>query len=239
MSIEGIFIAAEASAPMQSLEEATLMKGRGIDGDRYCSSTGTYSCLRASRLRQGQQEPGRQITLISADSVKSTLQAQDMACPNIGNLRRNVVLRGISGDELLRAIGHVIQLGDSCRVLVHRNCVPCIYNERRNNIPGLMDAIWDVAGVSCEVLVGGKIQTGDNIQVLWDEKREIDGGLKSSGFYVRPKERTAQMVKESLAAKREAKQALLQIDPVGVRRAESSYNSVGIKFWPADNKEAS
>ncbi|KAL3939905.1 MAG: hypothetical protein SGBAC_005458 [Bacillariaceae sp.] len=235
MSIEGIYIATEASAQMQSLENATLVEGRGIEGDRYCSTTGTYSCLRVSRLREGQREPGRQITLISADSVKRTLQAKGMTCPaDIGNLRRNVVLQGISGDELLRAIGHVIQLGDTCRVLVHRNCVPCMYNERKNCIPGMMEAIWDCAGVACEVLVGGKIQTGNTIQVLWDENREIDGGLQASGYYVRPKERTAQMVKDDLAAKREAKQALLKIDPVGVQRAESSYNSVGINFWPAD-----
>lgn len=221
---------------MQALEEATLIEGRGIQGDRYCSSSGTYSCLRVSRLRKGQPEPGRQITLISADSVQRTLQENNMACPKIGDLRRNVILHGISGDVLLRAIGHVVQLGDSCRVMVHRNCIPCMYNERKNRIPGLMEAIWDVAGVSCEVLVGGCMQVGDKIQILWDETREIDGGLQPSGFYVRPKERTAQMVKESLAAKREGKEALLKIDPEGVERVESSYNSVGLKFWPSENK---
>ena len=234
MSIQGIFIASHASAPMQGLDEATLIEGRGIQGDRYCSSIGTYSCLRASRLREGEQEPGRQITLVSADSVQHTLREQGMTCPNIGDLRRNVVLQGISGEELLRAIGRVVELGDTCRVVVHRNCVPCMYNERRNNIPGLMEAIWDVAGVSCEVLVGGRIQVGDKIHILWDETKEVDGGLKPSGFYVRPKQRTAAMVKEFLTENREAKAALLKIDPEGVQRAESSYNSVGLKFWPSD-----
>lgn len=72
-----------------------------------------------------------------------------------------------------------------------------------------MEAIWNVAGVSCEVLVGGKIKTGDQINILWDETREADGGLQSSGFYVRPKERTAQMVKEGLAGKREVSSPFL------------------------------
>ncbi|CAJ1931411.1 unnamed protein product [Cylindrotheca closterium] len=236
MSIQGIFIATEGSAPMQSLEEAILIEGCGIEGDRYCSSTGTYSCLRGSSLRKGEKEAGRQITLISADSVNSTLREQGMTCPDIGNLRRNVVLQGISGEELLRSIGHVIRLGDNCQVVAHRNCVPCMYNERKNNIPGLMEAIFDVAGVSCEVLVGGQIQTGNTVKVLWDEKREIDGGLQSSGFFVRPKERTAAMVKEGIAGKREAKEALMKTDPEGVERLERSYNSVGIKFWPADKE---
>ena len=99
-----------------------------------------------------------------------------------------------------------------------------------------MEAIWDVAGVSCEVLVGGNMKVGDKINILWDETREIDGGHKPSGFYLRPKERTAEMVKESLAGKRETKQALLKIDPEGVQRAESSYNAVGLKFWPAEKQ---
>lgn len=238
MSIQGIFIATRAGAPMQPLEEATLVEGRGILGDRYCSAIGTYSCLRASRLRQGQPEPGRQVTMISSDSLQRTLLDNNMACPNTGDLRRNVVLQGISGDDLLRAIGRVVQLGDSCRVMVHRNCIPCMYNERKNNIPGLMEAIWDVAGVSCEVVAGGRIRVGHKIRILWDETREIDGGLKPSGFYVRPKERTAQMVKESLVEKREAKLTLQKIDPEGVQRAESSYNLVGLKFWPTEAKKS-
>jgi len=38
-----IHIAARASLPMQELEHATLIAGRGIEGDRYFSGTGTYS----------------------------------------------------------------------------------------------------------------------------------------------------------------------------------------------------
>jgi MOSC domain-containing protein YiiM len=36
----------------------------------------------------------------------------------------------------------------------------------KNVIPGLMEAIWDEAGVSCEVLVGGTIEVGDEVKVL-------------------------------------------------------------------------
>src|SRR3954454_6170796 len=38
-----IHIAPAASAPMQELAEATLVPGRGIEGDRYFKGIGTYS----------------------------------------------------------------------------------------------------------------------------------------------------------------------------------------------------
>src|SRR2546421_2998765 len=38
-----IHIAPRASAPMHELAEATLVPGRGIEGDRYYYGTGTYS----------------------------------------------------------------------------------------------------------------------------------------------------------------------------------------------------
>src|SRR4051794_17915117 len=49
-----------------------------------------------------------------------------------GNLRRNVVLRGVSKDVLNDAIGHTVKLGPECLVFVHRLCVPCMYNEKKN-----------------------------------------------------------------------------------------------------------
>jgi hypothetical protein len=38
-----IHIAARASLAMEELEQAKLVAGRGIEGDRYFSGTGTYS----------------------------------------------------------------------------------------------------------------------------------------------------------------------------------------------------
>lgn len=118
--IEGIFACSEASGEMISQSSATLIQGVGLEGDRYAKQAGTYSVL---------TEPGRQLTLISADGVENALSGQEL--PSIGCLRRNVVLRGISAQDLQSAIGSVVQFGDaSCtkeqppRVFVHRNCVP-------------------------------------------------------------------------------------------------------------------
>jgi MOSC domain-containing protein YiiM len=237
MSIEGIFFTSVASGPMQAVASATLLVGKGLEGDRYCENVGTYSCLRVSKRRRGAREPGRQLTLISADSVEAALEKSHMTKPkSLGNLRRNVVIRGLSADDLLGAIGHVVRLGTTCRILVHRNCVPCMYNERKNKIPGLMEAIWNEAGVSCEVLTGGKIAVGDKVEIMLDEKMEADGGDQAPGFYVPPSKRTTDMVVSSLARMRGAKKALTEVDPEGVKRVQASYSSVGLNFWPKDKE---
>jgi hypothetical protein len=71
MSIQGIYRAVAASAPMESLETAGLMENQGLEGDRYASFQGTYSTPRLSAAQPGEREPGRQLTLISGDSVQA------------------------------------------------------------------------------------------------------------------------------------------------------------------------
>ena len=111
---------------MMSKSMATLTAGIGLVGDRYANCMGTYSVL---------PEPGRQLTMISADNVEAALSEEqmDQLDSSIGRLRRNVVLRGLSAEDLRNAIGSVVQLGGSNidnteasapLVFVHRNCVP-------------------------------------------------------------------------------------------------------------------
>ncbi|KAJ1464171.1 hypothetical protein T484DRAFT_3407813 [Baffinella frigidus] len=73
IKVDGIFVAPAASLPMEERDSAELIAGKGISGDRYASQTGTYSVLRVSAQRPGEREPGRQITLLSADSVDAAL----------------------------------------------------------------------------------------------------------------------------------------------------------------------
>uniref|UniRef100_A0A7S1B9Z2 MOSC domain-containing protein n=1 Tax=Corethron hystrix TaxID=216773 RepID=A0A7S1B9Z2_9STRA len=232
MSIEGIFIAPSASMPMQSVAEGTLIPGKGIEGDRYCNFTGTYSVLRISKRKPGHREPGRQLTLLSAESVEAALDRAGLSRPSsLGDIRRNIVIRGISSGKLLAAAGRVVRIGQACRVLIHRHTVPCMYNERKNRIPGMTEAIWNDSGVSCEVLRGGAFRVGDSVEIT-EEKREIDDGNQPPGYYISPSQRTAHMVKSALEINREKKMEYLKVDPVGVERVDASYGTVGLKFWP-------
>jgi hypothetical protein len=126
VKIEGIFTCSVGSEDMISKDMATLIVGVGLEGDRYANNVGTYSVL---------QEPGRQLTLISADGVEAALKERQLNnnhLDSIGKLRRNIVLRGISASNLLQAIGSVVEFGGgsgsnpslSPQVFIHRNCVP-------------------------------------------------------------------------------------------------------------------
>jgi MOSC domain-containing protein YiiM len=211
--------------------------GKGLEFDRYCTLAGTYSHIRVSKLSPGQREPGRQLTLISADSVEAALKRDGLPVPaSLGDLRRNIVVRGLSSEILLAAVGRVVKLGPTCRVLVHRHCVPCMYNERKNCIPGMMEAIWNEAGVSCEVLTGGPIGVGDVVEIVEDERAQVDDGNQPPGYFVPPSKRTAEMVRDAIKRKREQKKHLLKIDPKGVERVEASYGTVGLTFWPRDKE---
>jgi MOSC domain-containing protein YiiM len=235
MSIEGIFLSPRASLPMQSVNTGTLMVGKGLEFDRYCTLAGTYSHIRASKIHPGQREPGRQLTIMSADSVESALKQHGLPVPtSLGDLRRNIVVRGLSSESLLAAVGKVVQLGPTCRVLVHRQSVPCMYNERKNCIPGMMEAIWNEAGVSCEILTGGPIGVGDIVEIIEDETVQIDDGNQPPGYFVPPSRRTAEMVRDAIKTKREEKKKLLETDPEGVERVEASYGTVGLTFWPRE-----
>jgi MOSC domain-containing protein YiiM len=224
MSIEGIYICKKGGMPMEAREEASLITKRGIDGDRYCSLTGTYSVL---QTKEGVREPARQLTIISADDVEGKLLGEQVV--EMGNLRRNLVVRGLAA-PLRDAIGHVVQIGSTTRVLAHRLTVPCMYNERLNKCPKLMETLWYDAGISCEVLEGGTIRVGDAISILFDETRPTYP--VSEAYLTPPSKRTAQMVKDGLQGKREMKERLLKIDPEGVQRADESYAQVDLKFWP-------
>ena len=231
MSIEGIFLSPSASMPMNSIQQGQLIAGKGLDGDRYSECVGTYSVFRASKLHPGDREPGRQLTLMSADSVEESLDRNQLSRPkSLGDLRRNIIIRGVSAQDLLQAAGHVVKIGQECQVLIHRHTVPCMYNERKNGIPGLMEAIWNESGVSCQVLVGGHIRVGDSVEIL-SQQEEIDDGKQLPGYYVPPSKRTATMVKESLKQRKLNMQKFAEIDPEGVGRASAAYETVGLTFW--------
>ena len=56
-------------------------------------------------VEPGEREPGRQLTMVSADGVEAALKAKGVKVPEqIGDFRRNIVLRGMSSEALLDAL---------------------------------------------------------------------------------------------------------------------------------------
>jgi len=210
-TVASLHVSEASMRPMRSVDAVTLVPGVGVEGDRYATGRGTYVAFR---------EPGRQLTLISGDGAASAVAGLPRRV-SVPDLRRNVVVTGMTAAELASAIGAVVRVGDACEVFVHRLCVPCLYNERLNRAPGLMEAVWEAGGVNCEILRGGVVRVGDRVAVVpgsRDASRVDDGGKKAA-FYKRPSLRTEDERRSLAAAPNPEKP--------GMERIMSAYASVG------------
>ena len=125
--VHSIHISDASMRPMRSIESAKLIAGKGIEGDRYATGEGTYVAFR---------EPGRQLTLISKESAESHLAGLARGKVTVGNLRRNVVISGMTARDLEDAIGSVLTLGDACRVRIHRLACPACTTRNSTRRPG-------------------------------------------------------------------------------------------------------
>jgi MOSC domain-containing protein YiiM len=148
--VESIQIAESAGAPMRSVEAAHAVPGRGLEGDRYFSKTGTYS------RRDGAD---REITLVEAEALESLERDYGIALPP-AETRRNVATRGVALNHLVGArfrVGDVILLG-------LRLCEPCGYLEKTAGRP-IRAGLVHRGGLRAQILTEGWLRVGDEIDV--------------------------------------------------------------------------
>ena len=145
-TVEGLAVAPAAEAPMQLLEVAQALAGRGLDGDRYAAGAGTFSS-------RGGRRPGYDLTLIAAE-VLDELAAAGHALDFAGT-RRNVLTRGIDVNAL---VGRRFRIGD---VLCEgrRLCEPCVHLDRLSG-PGILRPLIHRGGLRADVLTDGEIRLG-------------------------------------------------------------------------------
>lgn len=143
-----INIAAAAEAPMQSLNEARAVPGRGLEGDRYFNGTGTFS----------KPSPDRELTLIEAEAVEAMKRELDVDY-GLGDSRRNVVTRGVPLNHL---VGKEFWIGEvKARGL--RLCEPCKHLQKLSHekvLPGLVHR----GGLRAQILIEGTIRVGEPIR---------------------------------------------------------------------------
>ena len=80
-----VHVAAGASAPMRALEQARLVAGVGIEGDRYATRSGTYS---------SRHHVDRQITLIEFETLEALARDHGIELAAHEH-RRNLTTRGV------------------------------------------------------------------------------------------------------------------------------------------------
>ena len=143
-TVAAILITAHAEAPLARVDEAEALAGRGLAGDRYAAGRGTFS------------GPGRgyQLTLVEAEVLDEIQLPWEQA-------RRNIVTRGISLNGL---VGRRFRIG-SVECVGRRLAEPCAHLEKLAR-PGLLRPLVHRGGLRADIVAGGVIRIGDEIQAI-------------------------------------------------------------------------
>ena len=150
-TVEAIFAGAVATEVPEPVEQAEVVAGRGIRGDRYFEGTGSFS---------KPAKPGQDLTLVEAEAIEG-LAAEHGIEIEPAESRRNVLTRGIDLNDL---VGRRFRVGEvECRG--DRLCDPCAHLERLTE-PGVLRGLVNRGGLRADVLTDGTIRAGDGVVPL-------------------------------------------------------------------------
>lgn len=143
-TVISINIAPRAEAPMESVEEARAVPGKGLEGDRYFVRQGTFY----------KPQPDRELTLIEAEAVEAMKRELDVDY-GLSDSRRNVVTRGVPLNHL---VGKEFWVGE-VKARGIKLCEPCAHLQKltvKQVLPGLVHR----GGLRAQILTEGTIRVG-------------------------------------------------------------------------------
>jgi hypothetical protein len=143
-AVAAILIAADAEASLARVKKAEALAGHGLAGDRYARGRGTFS----GRGR------GYELTLVEADVLDEIQLGWEEA-------RRNIVTRGISLNGL---VGQHFRIGP-VEAVGRRLAEPCAHLEKLAR-PGLLRPLVHRGGLRADIVKGGMIRLGDEIEAI-------------------------------------------------------------------------
>lgn len=137
--VEGIFTGAIEEGVLHPADQVQVTTGAGIDGDRY-----------------GEKD----ITLFEAEAIEG-LEANTGIALKPSEIRRNVMTRGVALNDLL---GHRIRVGE-VEAFVTELCHPCSHLQALTK-QGVLRGLTNRGGLNADVIAGGVIRVGDQIEDL-------------------------------------------------------------------------
>jgi MOSC domain-containing protein YiiM len=147
-TVVSINVASKAEAPMQSVDAARAVPGRGLEGDRYFFRQGTYY----------KPQPDRELTLIEAEAIEAFRNDFQVEF-DLGSSRRNVITRGVPLNHL---VGREFWIGDvKARGL--RLCEPCSHLQRLSH-PKVLPGLVHRGGLRAQILTEGTIRVGQTVK---------------------------------------------------------------------------
>jgi MOSC domain-containing protein YiiM len=145
--VESIHIASAATGPVQDLDQAVLIPGVGLEGDRYALKQGTFF----------KPEPDFELTLIEAEAIEALRREYDVELAP-GEARRNIVTRNVPLNHL---VGREFVIGD-VRIRGIRLCEPCDHLQRVTG-KQLIKGLRHRGGLRAQILTQGTIHVGDSV----------------------------------------------------------------------------
>lgn len=148
-SVVSIHITPAAGRPMETVPEARVIAGRGLEGDRYALGTGHYS----GKPGGG----GRELTLIETEALEALLALGVKL--GAAESRRNIATAGVPLNHL---VGREFWVG-GVKLRGTRLCEPCKYLDGLTQ-DGAMSALIHRGGLRAQILNDGLIRAGDTIK---------------------------------------------------------------------------
>jgi MOSC domain-containing protein YiiM len=143
----GIYIAPHRGDPTVYVEQAHVIPGYGIEGDRYFLRPGAQTA---------KTRTGREITLIEIEAVERMCEDGVHISPD--QTRRNIITRGILLNNL---VGKIFTVGE-IQLRGVRLCEPCDYLADRTD-PKIKQSMLHQGGLRADILSEGFIHTDDLI----------------------------------------------------------------------------
>jgi len=145
-----IYTALTREAALESRDEVRAVPGKGLVGDRYHGSSGTYS---------SDPGPDRELTLIELEKLEALKTDFDIEFSG-AEARRNILTRGVSLNELSGAEFYIGEV----KVRGSRLCEPCAHLERLTS-KKVVKGLVHKGGLRAQILTEGIIHVGDRIVI--------------------------------------------------------------------------
>lgn len=143
-----IHTAAEGRAPMEDHQAIRLIRGQGLEGDRYMTGRGKYSDF----------PDIREVTLIEDETLIALKRDHGITLePN--EHRRNLTTSGVPLNHL---VGRRFRVGETILEGGRLN-TPCRYLDLVTR-KSVYDLLHHRSGLNCAILKGGMISVGDIVQ---------------------------------------------------------------------------
>ncbi len=137
---------------MASVSAVRAVPGKGLEGDRYFSGSGTFA--------PHPQKPDFEITLIEKEKIDAF--ALETGLPFTGfHARRNLVTEGV---DLNALAGKEFVVGD-VRIRGIRLCEPCNYLAK-TTFPETLSGLVHKGGLRAQIMTEGIIRAGDAVVAL-------------------------------------------------------------------------